>query len=68
MTDTRLVNIETQLAYQEDSIDELIKTTRNQEKRIAQLESTCQLLIQRLSEMVVGMDATNPQHEKPPHY
>lgn len=68
MNDDRLIRIETQLAYQEDSIDELIKTTRSQEKRIAQLESTCRLLIQRLGEMAAGTDPLNPLDEKPPHY
>lgn len=68
MTESRLVDIETKLAYQEDSVYELTKALRSQEKRIEQLEAACKLLIERMSDMASGASAGAPADEKPPHY
>lgn len=68
MTDTRLVDIETKLAYQEATIDELTLAMNNQAKRIEQLEATCKLLIERISDMSPRSEPGSPADEKPPHY
>lgn len=68
MNETRLVDIETKLAYLEDSVDALTQTAHRQEKQIEQLETACRRLIERIAEMAAGMDAGQPLDERPPHY
>lgn len=67
MIEDRLINIETQLAFQEDAIEELSKVVYQQQQALARLETICQTLaghIQTLTEE--GREAST--HEIPPHY
>jgi SlyX protein len=68
MNDDRLVEIETKLAYQEDTIQQLNDVICQQQKQIDRLELLCEHLLERIK--------TNPEtqtlgaaiDEKPPHY
>jgi SlyX protein len=69
MTIDRLIEIETKLAFQEDTIQALNDVVCRQQNQIEQLEAKLALLIDRfrqLSEEPAGNH--KPQDEKPPHY
>ncbi len=65
----RLIEIETKLAFHEDTIQALNTVVCQQQKQIEQLEAMVTLLIDRyrqLSAEAGGGD--KPTHEIPPHY
>ncbi len=68
MNDERLVNIETKIAYQEDTMEVLNDVVCNQQKQIEQLEKTCEMLIERLKNLSPEKAGELSLDEKPPHY
>ena len=69
MNEERLVNIETKIAFQEKTIQDLNDVLYQQQQKIERLGSICDALVKRvkeLSEFTPGIDA--PANEKPPHY
>jgi SlyX protein len=64
-----LVDLQTQLAYQEDTLRELNEAMAGQQQEIIQLRRQLQLLKQRQDEQA-PLDASQPSpaDEKPPHY
>ncbi len=68
MTEERILEIETKLAYQEDLIQELNKTIFDQQKRIEQLENTCRYLIEQTKEISENVSSGKIADERPPHY
>ena len=68
MTDERLIDIETKLAYQEDLIEELNKTIYQQQQRLDRLAGVCQSLAERIEALGAAKDGGLLSQEKPPHY
>lgn len=69
MTEDRLVEIETKIAYQEKTIRDLSDAIYEQQQEIERLGDICDVLVKRvkeISERSLGIDA--PANEKPPHY
>lgn len=69
MSEERLVEIETKIAFQERTIKDLNDVLCEQQQEIERLGSICNALLKRvkeLSEFSLGIDA--PANEKPPHY
>ncbi len=69
MTEKRLVEIETKIAFQEQTIKDLSDVIYEQQQEIERLGSICDALVKRvkeLSESTQGIDA--PANDKPPHY
>ncbi len=67
--ENRLLNIETKLAFQEDSIDELNRILCKQQDQIDRLQETCKLLIDRIGELQNSKSSQEkPENERPPHY
>ena len=69
MSEDRLIDIETKIAYQEKTIKDLNDVVCEQQQEIERLASLCETLVKRvgeLSEFTLGIDA--PANEKPPHY
>jgi len=69
MNEERFVEIETKVAFQEQSIKDLNDVLYEQQQEIDRLSSMCDMLMNQykdLSELTSGMDA--PANEKPPHY
>jgi SlyX protein len=63
----RLTDLETRLAYQDDTLDKLDAVIAVQAQRIARLESALERLAQRLD----GLQRPAPAEvsdERPPHY
>jgi SlyX protein len=69
MSEDRLVEIETKIAFQETTIKDLNDVLYEQQKEIERLRSICDALVKRikeLSELTPGINA--PANDPPPHY
>lgn len=69
MNEERLVEIETRIAFQEQTIKEMSDVIYKQQQEIDRLYSTCAALEKqniKFEELSQGIDA--PANEKPPHY
>ena len=69
MSEERLVEIETKIAFQEKTIQDLNDVLCEQQQEIERLGSICDALVKRVKELsgfTPGMDA--PANERPPHY
>lgn len=69
MSEERLVEIETKIAFQEQTIIDLNDVVYEQHKEIQRLGSICDALMKNIkdfSEFTPGSNA--PANEKPPHY
>ena len=69
MSDARLVEIETKIAFQEHTIKTLNDVVCEQRRELERLGSICDTLVKRfkeLSELIPEIHA--PKDEKPPHY
>lgn len=68
-SEARLVDIETKLAYQEDTVLALNDVVSQQQKQIDQLETMVKLLVERIKLLSAAAETTGPMvDEKPPHY
>ena len=69
MSEERLVNIETKIAFQEDVIEELNKTVYQQQRKLERLEATCEALARHRSSLAESVNEISPAaSERPPHY
>ncbi|TDU32134.1 SlyX protein [Panacagrimonas perspica] len=68
MTEDRFIDLETRLAYQDESIRSLSDTLARQQKRIDQLESLVRQLLDRVKSMNEPVYKGTPADEIPPHY
>jgi SlyX protein len=69
MNEERLVEVETKIAFQEQTIKDLSDVLYEQQQKLERLDSICDALVKRvkeLSEFTPGIDA--PANDKPPHY
>ena len=64
VTEDRLNDLETRLAFQDDSLAKLSDALIGQQQRILQLEKTLELVIGQLNDL----RQTDPEDEPPPHY
>lgn len=68
MNEARFIEIETRIAYQEDTLRELSDVLARQQQEIDRLRRLCDTLQSR---MEAGADSARPAsqvHEPPPHY
>lgn len=68
MTESRLTELETKLAFTEDLLETLNQTVIRQQEQIDLMQQQLRLLHQRLQEAATRDDAHNPREEIPPHY
>jgi SlyX protein len=66
--DNRLVDIETQLAYQEDLIQSLNEVVISMQQQIDKLELKNQRLQDNVKQMETLLPNDQNQTEQPPHY
>ncbi len=69
MSEERLVEIETKIAFQEQGIKDVSDVICEQQQEIERLGTICETLVKRVkefSELIPGIDA--PADEMPPHY
>lgn len=65
-----LIELQTRLAYQEDTIHQLNDVVTQQDATILQLQHQMRLLAKRIDELSFTQDAGSEDitNEKPPHY
>ena len=68
MSEERLINIETKVAFQEDQIEALNKTVYQQQQQLERLESICEALARQLRALSEAGNEGISAHERPPHY
>ena len=68
MSEERLELIESKLAYQEQSLNELDEALAGQQARIAELEALCKSLISRVQTIGEAVPQAGAEDERPPHY
>lgn len=68
MSEERLENIETKIAYQEDQIEELNKTVYQQQQKLDRLEAICESLARNIRSLAEEGNEGKPANERPPHY
>lgn len=69
MTDARLTELETRLAYTDHTVAELSDLIYAQSRTIDQLTERCQRLEQRITALAVDPGKQpSPEDEIPPHY
>jgi SlyX protein len=68
MTEDRLINIETKLAYQEDLLETLNALVIEQQGKIEVLENVCRGLLERIQQVKEPEGPAGEQYEIPPHY
>lgn len=67
MHEERLTELETRVAFQEHTINELSDEIYRQQKQITHLEQLCKLMLQKLQDVSAELPG-KPVDEKPPHY
>jgi SlyX protein len=68
MTEERLVELETKLAYQEQALEQLNEAMLHQQRIIEQLERRLRTLGDRVDNLADPGQAVMPADERPPHY
>ncbi|GBE02905.1 hypothetical protein BMS3Bbin06_00661 [bacterium BMS3Bbin06] len=68
MNEDRLVEIETKIAFQKNTIKDLSDTVYNQQKQIDALYETLKHLIDRIRDSSIISPGETLKDEKPPHY
>lgn len=68
MTEDRFIDLETRLAYQDESIRSLSDTVARQQKQLDQLESLTRQLLERVRTINEPVFKGTPADEIPPHY
>lgn len=68
MSDTRLVDIETRIAYQDDMLRTLNDALGRQQMEIIRLERRIETLQSRLATLIESVPRELPADEIPPHY
>jgi SlyX protein len=63
-----LIELQTQLAFQEQTISELNEALISQQKQIDLLRLEIKLLKEKLGVLEDRIETGPPQNEKPPHY
>lgn len=67
----QLIDVQTRVAYQEDTLAQLNEVITKQDAEIVQLKQQVRLLAQRVDELVrdpAQGDATDIVNDRPPHY
>lgn len=69
MSEERMIELETKIAYQEDLLETLNGIVAAQQQQLDQLEKVCRALIERWEYMNDALKAqTSEEYEIPPHY
>jgi SlyX protein len=67
-TEERIIELETKVAYQEDTIQQLNDIIAQQQKKLGLMENSLRGLMAKFDDASEGVSNINPLNEKPPHY
>ena len=68
MNEDRLVEIETKITFQENTIKDLNDTVYNQQKQIDTLNETLKHIVDQIKDSSIISTGRNLKNEIPPHY
>ncbi len=68
MTDTKFIDLETRIAFLEDTVEALNKLVYQQSKEISQYQQALQDMTQHMKQVQSDIEEFKPQNEIPPHY
>ena len=68
MSESRITELETKLAFAEDLLDTLNLAIIRQQRQIDNLQEQFRLLHQQVRDSQTDSEATTPREEIPPHY
>ena len=68
MEESKLIEIETRLAHQDQLLIELNDVVTDQQTQLMRLEELCAALIERVRLLAEGGSGDGGQDERPPHY
>tara|TARA_R110002049_G_scaffold260412_1_gene436251 strand:+ start:10291 stop:10497 length:207 start_codon:yes stop_codon:yes gene_type:complete len=68
MSEERLIEIESRLAYQDHTLNELNDVVTQQQATIMKLERLCLSMAERVSSLQEAFSEGENGDEKPPHY
>ena len=68
MTEERLVEMETRLAYQDQLVEELNRLVYKQDVRVRKLEETCKRLQKQFTALTDDSPISDEGEQLPPHY
>lgn len=68
MDEQRIIEIETRLAYQEQTLNELNQVMTDQQAQLTRLERSAETLSARLQAMAESDGGSDQGDERPPHY
>ena len=68
MTETKFIDLETRIAFLEDTVDDLNKLVYQQSKKIDDLQLIVQNLNKHMKQVQHDITDIKPQDETPPHY
>lgn len=68
MDENRLIDLETRIAFQEETLRVLNEVVTRQQRQIELLENTCRQLAERVSRMGIDVFRGTAADEVPPHY
>ena len=68
MTDKRINELETKIAYQEHTIQELNDVIYEQQQQIDRIEIMCKHLMDRIQTLSDSGTNEQPGNDRPPHY
>lgn len=68
MSESRFLDIETKLAYQEDLVNTLNRMVSDQQRKIDELETVCRKLVERVLEISEELESMRVIDAPPPHY
>lgn len=71
MNDQNLVDLESRIAFQEDSIQKLQDLVATQQKQLYDLEEAVKAMARRISQASTGNESSgtgSADQERPPHY
>ncbi len=68
MTEQKFIDLETRIAFLEDTVDDLNKLVYQQSRAISQYQEQMKSLTQHMKQVQSDIQEFKPQDEVPPHY
>ena len=68
MTEQKFIDLETRIAFLEDTVDDLNKLVYQQSRTISQYQEQMKSLTQHMKQVQSDIQEFKPQDEIPPHY
>ncbi len=68
MTDKKIIDLETRIAFLEDSVDALNKLVYQQSKEISDYQEALRTMSKHMKQVQSDIEEFKPQDEVPPHY